>query len=57
MRRYSKGPEHDYSPQLRDQVLAQSRQQNRAAIASGLGWLDEAAKRHSLIARCLQIAA
>ena len=40
MTRYSKAPEHDYTPELRRQVLAQSRTQNATEIRKGLAWID-----------------
>jgi hypothetical protein len=50
MRRYSKALEHEYSPQLRNEVLAESRRTNRAAIAAALDWIDAAAKVHPALA-------
>jgi hypothetical protein len=38
--RYAKGPEHAFSPQMRAQVLAQSRAQNGEEIRKGLAWLE-----------------
>lgn len=38
--RYSKSPDFEYSSQLRRDVLRQSRQDNAAQIAAGLGWLE-----------------
>jgi len=40
MTRYSKAPEHAYTPDLRRQVLAQSRTQNAEEIRKGLAWID-----------------
>ncbi len=54
MSRYSKGLDHAYSPKLRGEVLARSRTENRTAIAGGLAWLEQAAGRHPLLARCLE---
>jgi hypothetical protein len=53
MSRYSKAPEYEYSPQLRQQVLAESRALNRRAIADGLAWLEQAAKHYPALADCL----
>jgi hypothetical protein len=44
--RYSKAPEHAYSPQIRAQVLADSRARNREEIARGLAWLEATARAH-----------
>jgi hypothetical protein len=43
--RYSKAPEHAYSPSLRAQILAQSRRNNAAEIARGMAWLAAPALR------------
>jgi hypothetical protein len=53
MSRYAKAPEHEYSPQLREAVLAESRTFNRGAIADGLAWLEAAAKHYPALAQCL----
>ncbi|MFO1016930.1 MAG: hypothetical protein U1E03_04990 [Hyphomonadaceae bacterium] len=37
--RYSKAPEHAYTPALRAQILAQSREKNRGEIGKGLAWI------------------
>lgn len=44
--RYSKAPEHAYSPEIRDQVLADSRARNRQEIGRGLAWLEATARAH-----------
>jgi hypothetical protein len=46
MTQYAKAPEHAYSPDLRAQVLAQSRAQNAAEIRKGLAWLERIAGGH-----------
>jgi hypothetical protein len=51
--RYSKAPEHEYSPALREQVLAQSRSGNAAEIARGIAWLDALAQRHTTVGKFL----
>ncbi|HZF17971.1 MAG TPA: hypothetical protein VE046_18740 [Steroidobacteraceae bacterium] len=51
--RYSKAPEHEYSPLLRAEVLADSRRRNQAEIRSGLVWLESLAKGDAGIARVL----
>jgi hypothetical protein len=56
MTRYSKAPEHAYSPSLRAEVLAQSRRENAKTIAEGKAWLADAASRHPAIAQCLDLA-
>lgn len=50
MHRYSKAPEHGYSPVLRRQLQAQARQEHGSMIARGLAWLDAAGKAHPTIA-------
>lgn len=49
--RYSKAPDHDYSPALRSQLLAQSRRDNRAEILRGLDWLASLAAREPAVAQ------
>lgn len=41
--RYSKAPEHAYSPDLRRQILAASRAQHATEISRGMRWLETAA--------------
>ncbi|PTD19943.1 hypothetical protein [Sphingomonas fennica] len=57
MSRYSKAPEHGYSPQLRRDVLAQARRDQAGEIARGQRWLAEAGRQYPLIARALDRAA
>jgi hypothetical protein len=52
--RYSKSPEHEYSPALRAQVLAQARRDHATEIGRGLAWLDSLARRHGAVERVLQ---
>jgi hypothetical protein len=40
LQRYSKAPEHPYTPQLRGEILAQSRARNAGEISKGLAWLE-----------------
>lgn len=54
MNRYSKAPEHAYSPQLRRELQQQARSQHSAALAEGLAWLDAGAARYTRIARLLE---
>jgi len=44
--RYSKAPEHSYSPDLRREVLTASRMQNAAEIRRGMGWIEAFARRY-----------
>jgi hypothetical protein len=53
MRSYSKAPEHGYSPQLREEVLAAAAQERRAEIADALRWLEASANDHGAIADAL----
>jgi hypothetical protein len=53
MSRYSKALEYEYTPQLRAEVLAESRTHNRSAIAAAMRWLEDAARRHPPLAECL----
>jgi hypothetical protein len=56
MQRYSKAPEHAYSPQLRREVLDEARAIHGVEIARGLAWLDRAAGEFPLIRECLEMA-
>lgn len=53
LQRYSKGPEHTYTPELRRQVLDQARHEHGGEIARGLAWLDAAGKDHPAIEAAL----
>ena len=51
--RYSKSPDFEYSPQMRGELLRQSRQDNAAQIAAGLHWLENLAKSQPAVAKVL----
>lgn len=51
--RYSKSPDFEYSPQLRRELLRESRQTNAAQIAAGLRWLENLAGSQPAVARKL----
>ncbi|THD81825.1 MAG: hypothetical protein E7812_03155 [Phenylobacterium sp.] len=51
LQRYSKAPEYGYSPELRAQVLAETRRLAAEEIARGLGWLETAARTWPAIAQ------
>ncbi|MBC7987218.1 MAG: hypothetical protein H7X93_11220 [Sphingomonadaceae bacterium] len=53
MQRYSKAPEHGYSPELRAQLLAQTRRERGGEIGAALDWLEQAASDHPVIADAL----
>jgi hypothetical protein len=53
LQRYSKAPDQPYTPDLRAQVLAQSRALNAAEIRKGLMWLDAFAQRSPAAASAL----
>jgi hypothetical protein len=53
MGRYSKGPEHAYSPALRAQLLAQARSAHADELHKGLDWIQRSAKRYPVAARAL----
>lgn len=57
MARYSKGPEHGYSPDLRARMLAQARAQHGGEIAAGLAWLEAAARDYPAIAAAMALSA
>jgi hypothetical protein len=49
--RYSKSPDHEYSPELRAQVLNQARNEHRGEIRRGLDWLESLARTENAVAR------
>jgi hypothetical protein len=51
--RYSKSPEFEYSPQVRRELLRQSRQNNAAQIGAGLRWLENLAGSQPAMAAVL----
>ena len=51
--RYSKAPEHAYTPDIRAQVLDDSRQRNREEIRKGLDWLERLGKADAGVAAVL----
>lgn len=56
MRRYSKAPEHGYSPELRAELLAQVRRERGREISEALEWLEAAASDHPLVAEAMRQA-
>ena len=48
--RYSKAPEYAYTPDVRAEVLRDSRRDNRAAIREGMDWLDRLARSDVVVA-------
>jgi hypothetical protein len=53
LRSYSKAPEHAYSPGLRLEILAQSRQRNRDEIGRGMRWLERMAALNGTVTAVL----
>jgi hypothetical protein len=51
--RYSKAPQHEYSPNLRAEVLRESRARNRDEIAKGMAWLERMAGVNAGVAAVL----
>ncbi len=56
MGRYSKAPEHAYSPDLRRRILADARHRHGAAIRDGLNWLAGLAGRYPAVADAIRRA-
>jgi hypothetical protein len=52
--RYSKAPEHGYTPDVRAEVLRESRRQNRAEIRKGLDWLERLARTEAAVAEVVK---
>jgi len=50
LQRYSKAPDHQFSPADRAALLRDSREQNRAEIARGLAWLERLARTEPAVA-------
>ena len=50
MRTYSKAPEHAYGPELRNEIIADSRVRNGSEIARGMRWLNRLAAQNTEIA-------
>jgi predicted nucleic acid-binding protein len=48
--RYSKAPEYAYTPDVRAEVLRDSRRDNREEIGKGLQWLDRLARSDAAVA-------
>ncbi|HEX8010556.1 MAG TPA: hypothetical protein VF814_06430 [Casimicrobiaceae bacterium] len=48
--RYSKAPEHAYSPSLRAEILSDSRRRNREEIRKGMAWLEQQARSDPSVA-------
>jgi hypothetical protein len=55
--RYSKSPDFEYSPQLRRELLRESRQTNATQIAAGLRWLENLAGSNAAVAAVLNASA
>lgn len=53
LRSYSKAPEHAYSPSLRQEILAESRQHHAQEIGRGLRWLERMAAMNAGVAAVL----
>ncbi|MEO9469356.1 hypothetical protein [Parasphingorhabdus sp.] len=54
MSSYSKAPEHDYSPNLREELLVEASQIHAAEIENAMLWINELADRFPLIASAMQ---
>lgn len=48
--RYSKAPEHAYTPAVRAEVLRDSRRHNREEIRKGMAWLERQARSDAAVA-------
>lgn len=51
--RYSKAPEHAYTPELRGRILAESRARNGEEIRNGLKWIETLARAAPQVAAAL----
>ena len=53
LERYSKAPEHDYGPAIRNGILADARRAHRVEIDKGMRWLERLARSERAVARVL----
>lgn len=51
--RYSKAPEHDYGPAVRNRILAEARRVHRDEIERGMRWLERLARSEPAVTRAL----
>ncbi|HEY0413464.1 MAG TPA: hypothetical protein VGD66_10005 [Allosphingosinicella sp.] len=56
MGRYSKAPEYEYGPELREALLAQAGREHGAELAEALRWIEAAARDCPHVARALDTA-
>ncbi len=54
MSSYSKAPEHDYSPDLRQELLAEANQNHADDIRAAIIWVDKIAAEFPLVAEAMQ---
>lgn len=54
LKRYSKDQAHEYSPEIRTELLAKARTEKEADIKKGLAWLEKLAAKHRDVAELLQ---
>jgi hypothetical protein len=54
--RYSKAPEFAYTPEIRAELLRDSRRRNGDEIRKGLAWLEQLARSDHAVAQVLQFA-
>ncbi|MGQ0742516.1 MAG: hypothetical protein ACT4OG_09545 [Alphaproteobacteria bacterium] len=54
LKRYAKGPEHEYSPEMREELLNKARSEKDADIKKGLAWLERMAGKSKAAAELLQ---
>lgn len=54
MNRYSKAPEYEYSPSLREDLLKEAARNHAVAIRDTMHWVQKMAKQEKVIARALE---
>jgi hypothetical protein len=57
MSRYSKAAEHEYSRELREQLLAEARREHAPALSAALRWLDSAGRDSDAVAKAIRSTA
>ena len=56
MQRYSKAPEHAYTPELRREILDETRKAHASEIEKALAWLERQADKLPMLQECLHMA-
>jgi hypothetical protein len=55
MKSYSKAPEHEYGPELRNEVIVDSRMRNGSEISKGMNWINRLAAGNSDVSAAVDL--